>query len=166
MCVPKPVEGGELFAEKPRLRLNRRGWLAARDAHHTKDGHLCERAARNENAQRRSMEIGRSNLYAAVEQRKQIIRHHTLDRLLVAELQKHPQPVELRAGKKSLPLRLEIVGKFAHKINAANLFHGKTSLLAFGREQLKCFRFAEFAGVQVAAQDFAIEESHDDFLVR
>jgi len=105
-------------------------------------------------------------LHAAIQQGEQIIGDDTLNRVFVAELQADPQSIQLGPGEERFALRLEIVGEFAHKINTANIFHRKTPLLPVGSQQLECLRFAELAGVQVAAHDIAIEESHDDFLVR
>ena len=112
------------------------------------------------------MQIGRSDLHAAIQQGEQIVGDHTLNRVFVAKLESNPQSIQLWPGQKRLALGLEIIGKFAHKINAADILHLKAPLLPFGRQQLKCLGSTEFAGVQVPAQDVAIEESHDDFLVR
>ena len=105
-------------------------------------------------------------MHTAIQKGKQIIGDDTLDGVFVAELQPDPQSIQLRPGEKCFAFGLEIVGEFAHKINTPNLLHGKISLLPIRREQLECLRIAELRGVQVAAQDLAIEESHDDFLVR
>jgi hypothetical protein len=111
------------------------------------------------------VQIGRCNLHTAIQQGEQIIGDHALNRVFVAELQADPQSVQFGPGEKCFALGLKIIGEFADKINTANFFHREISLFAFRSKQLECFRFAEFAGVQVTAQDPAIEESHDDFLV-
>ena len=112
------------------------------------------------------MQIGRSNLHSSIQQGEQIVGDDALYGVFVAKLQADPQPIQLRPGEKCFAFGLEIVGEFAHEINAANFLYRKSSLLSFGREQVECFRIAELAGVQVAALNLAIEESHDDFLVR
>src|SRR5579864_961810 len=112
------------------------------------------------------MQIGRSNLHAAIQQGEQVIGDDALNGVFVPELQADPQSIQLGPGEESLALGLEIVGEFAHEIYTPNILHRKTPLLPIGREQLECLRIAELAGVQVTAQVGAIEESHDDFLVR
>ena len=105
-------------------------------------------------------------MHAAVQKGKQIVGDHSLNGFVIAEFQADPQSVQLGPGEKCFALWLEIIGEFADKINAPDFFHGKIPLLTFGCEQLECLRIAELCGVQVTAQDVAIEESHDDFLVR
>ena len=104
-------------------------------------------------------------MHAAIQKGKQIIGDDALNGVFVAELQPDPQSIQLRSGEKGFALGLEIISELAHEINTPNFFHCKIPLLPLGREQFKCLRIAELARVQVAAQDVAIEESHDDFLV-
>ena len=105
-------------------------------------------------------------MHAAIQQGEQIIGDHALNCVFVAELQANQQSVQFGPGEKSFAFGLEIIGEFANKIYTANFFDREISLLTLWRKQLECVRFAELAGVQVTAQDLAIEEPHDHFLVR
>ena len=105
-------------------------------------------------------------MHTAVQQGKQIVGDNALNRVFVAELQPDPQSIQLRPGEKHFAFGFEIVGELAHKINTANFFQHKISLLPIRREQLEGLRIAKLGRVQVTAQYAAIEESHDDFLVR
>ena len=95
-------------------------------------------------------------MHSSIQQGQQVIGDDPLNDVFVAKLQADPQSIQLGPGKKCFALGLEIIGEFANKINAANIFDGKVSLFPFGREQLESLRIAELAGVQVTAQDVAI----------
>ena len=105
-------------------------------------------------------------MHAAIQQGEQIVGDNSLNGVFVAELQADPQSIHLRPGEKCFAFGLVIIGEFAHKIDTADFFQRKISLLSFASEQLDCFLFADLGGIQVTAQNAAIEEPHDDFLVR
>jgi hypothetical protein len=112
------------------------------------------------------MQVRWSDLHSPVEQGKQIIGDNALDCFAVAKFQAHPQSIQLGPGKKRFALRLKIFTEIAHKINASHFSQDKIALFSIRSEQFYGFVFAEPTWIQVSPQVVAIEESHDNFLMR
>ena len=112
------------------------GGFAAGDADDTEDGQLREGRAGDEDAVGGGGEIGRGDLYAVVEQRKQIIGDDAFEGFVVGVTQANPQTVQFWATEKRLALRLKIVGELPDKINGAHLVEGNGLVLAVLSEEV------------------------------
>ena len=107
----------------------RRGF-AARDAYHSQYGHLGEGAAGNKHSLRIALKAGRRDLDATIEQRQQVVRHHALEHVVIAELQPDPQSIQLRPAQKRFSLRLMAIAELAHEIDAAHILKAYFAVLA------------------------------------
>jgi len=156
-----------LFSEKARLACHdgRHRRFAACDAHHAKNGHFCEGSAGNEDAVGSGIQVRRSDLQAVVEYGEQVVGYDALERVIVRETEANPKAVELGSAEKGFAFRLEIVGKFADKVNRADSGQRNLHVLAVRSEDVDGVELAESRRTEIAAQGRLIQEHDDDFLV-
>lgn len=69
---------------------------------------------------------------AAVQEGKQVIRHDSLDAIVVTEFQAHPQAIELGSRQKYLTFRFEIIDEFSHEVNTPNILDVKIAVFPAG----------------------------------
>ena len=157
-----------LFGEKARLACcdGRHGRFAARDAHHAKDSYFGEGGAGDEDAIGRGVQVGRSDLQAVVEYGEEVVGNDTLERVIVREAEANPKAVEFGAAEKGFAFGLEIVGKFADKVNGADPGKGNLYVLAVWSEDVDGVRLPEPRRAEIAAQSGLVQEGDHNFLVR
>ena len=63
-------------------------------------------------------------------------------------------------------MRLELVGKLAHKVNRTDFGDWELDMLAFRGEYINGIELAEARRIQVSAQGFPVGQHKNDFLVR
>ena len=103
---------------------------------------------------------------AMVEQPEQVVGDNALDDLIVVELQPHPQAVQFGSAEKDLAFGFEVLGKFAHKVDALDVPKRNGLMFPVRGEQINGVVAAELYRVQVAANIFAVKRPNDHFLVR
>ena len=140
--------------------------LAAGDAYDSEDGDFNEGGAGDEDAVGGGIQVGRSDLQAVIEERKQIVGDDPFQCFAVGIAQSNPEAVELGAAQKRFALRLEFVGKLANEINGADFREGKLEVLAIGSKNVNGIGLSEARWVQVSAKGFLVGEHNDDLLVR
>ncbi len=82
-------------------------------------------------------------MHTTVKQGKQIVRYDTFYRVVIAELEAHPQALDLGPGKKNFSFGLELVGEFPDEVNAANVGEGNIAALALRGQEADRFFFAQ-----------------------
>ena len=157
-----------LLSEEARLACGdgRYRRLTARDTHHAKYGYFGEGGAGNEDAIGRGVQVGRSDLQAVVEYGEQVVGDDALEGVVVREAQADPEAIEFRAAEKGFAFRLEIVRKFADKVDGADPGKGNLHVLAVRSEDVDGVRLPESRRTEIATQGCLIQERDHDFFVR
>jgi len=155
----------ELFVKEGGLDDGGRRGLAAGDADYAEDGDFAERGTRDEDAVTVGVEVGRSDLDAVVEEREQVVRDDTFQRLAVEEAQAEPEAVKLGTAEESAALGLEVVIEIAYEVDGADFGERKLFMFAILGQEVDRIELAEAGGVEVATKGFAVEELDDDLFV-
>ena len=79
---------------------------------------------------------GRGQLHAVFEQVSQIVGDDAFDHLAIGKADPQPQPLKLGPAQERLPLGLVHFGKFAHEIDAADLFQFRGAVLPIRSEHI------------------------------
>src|SRR6266852_4385867 len=106
------------------------------------------------------------DLHPVIEQGEQIVGDDAFQGFAVIVAKTYPQAVELGPAKKRLPLRLEIVGEFAHKENRADFSKRHFKVLTIRGQEVDGIALAQAHGIQIAAKRFLVSKHNDDLLVR
>jgi len=161
--------GGALLGEEFGLCGGGGGGLcvareAAGHADDAEDFHFGESRARDEHAQVVAMQVGRSELYTAIEHFEQIVGENSFDLIVIAEAQADPQAVELRAAEEGLALRFEVSAELPNEVDGLDLVERQGTVLTIGGEELDAVRVSQGRRVQIAADSGLIELHDNDFL--
>jgi len=132
------------------------GGFSAGDANDAEDGDFAEGGTRDEDAIGVGVEVGRSDLYAVVQERQQIVRNDAFKRIAVKEAEAKPQAIELGAAEECFALGFKVAIKITHKIDGANAGEWKLLMLAIVGEKIDRVELTDARRIEVAAKRFAV----------
>src|ERR1019366_2913762 len=136
-------------------------FLVADDSYYR---HFRQRRAGHKNPLRVGARIGRNNGKAVAPFLQQIVGHHALNRLVIAEAQPHPQSFHARPRSEGLAGERFRITEFANEVNALDLAQLDGNYIA-GRVQQLQLSVSNKRSTNVTIYGVAVHLADDHFLV-
>ena len=111
------------------------------------------------------VEIGRSELQAAVLEREKIVGDDALEAVAIAEAEAYPEAVEFGAAEEGFALHVDILLEVADEIDGADFAEGNLFVFAGRSQEVEGFGAGQLRGIKVASQKLLFEKLDDDFFM-
>lgn len=141
------------------------GGFAAGDADYAEDGEGRDGGAGDEDAIGVGGEVGRSELYAVVEEPEKVVGDDTFEGFAVGVTEADPEAVELGTGEEGFAAGFEAAIEFADEIEGTDAFERDLLVFAVGSEKVERVDLAETGRVEVSLHGLAIHERDNDLFM-